>query len=182
MDVLEALKTRRSVRKYRPEEVDGESLRTVLEAVRWAPSWANTQCWEFIIVKDPELKVKLAGTLTPGNRATEAVENAPIVLVACAKLGTSGFKMGRPVTDKGDFFMFDVALALHNLSLAAHALGLGTVHVGAFDSKKAAEILEVPKGISVVELMPLGYPLEVPKAPPRKELKDFVHFEKYGKG
>ena len=77
--------------------------------------------------------------------------------------------------------MFDVALALHNLSLAAHSLGLGTVHVGAFDSKKAAELLGVPEGVSVVELMPLGYPLEIPGAPPRKELKDFVYSEKYGR-
>ena len=180
MDVLEAIKTRRSVRKYKPDQVDEGKLRTVLEATRWAPSWANTQCWEFIVVKNPETKGKLAETLLPRNPSTEAVKTAPIVIVACARLGVSGFKQGTPVTDKGDFFMFDVALALHNLSLTAHGLGLGTVHVGAFDSKKAAEIVGVPEGACVVELMPLGYPLEVPKAPPRKGLKDFVYFEKYG--
>lgn len=180
IDVIEAIKTRRSVRKYKPDEVEEEKLHAVLEAARWAPSWANTQCWEFIVVKNPETKAKLAECLTPRNPATEAVKVAPIVLVACAKLGVSGFKLGAPVTDKGDFFMFDVALALQNLSLAAHALGLGTVHVGAFDSKKVEEILGVPEGVRVVELMPLGYPLEVPKAPKRKELKEFAHLEKYG--
>ena len=179
MDVIEAITTRRSIRKYKPDPVDEEKLEIVLEAARWAPSWANTQCWEFIVVKDPETKEKLAGTLLLGNPATEAMKIAPIVIVACARLGISGFKRGASVTDKGDFFMFDTALALHNLSLAAHAQGLGTVHVGAFDAKKAAEILGVPNGVCVVELMPLGYPLEIPKAPPRKELKDFVHFEKY---
>lgn len=76
--------------------------------------------------------------------------------------------------------MFDLALALQNLNLAAHSIGLGTLHVGAFDAKKAAEILAVPAEVSVIELMPLGYPLETPKAPSRKELKEFVHFEKYG--
>ena len=181
MEVFEAIRTRRSIRKYKPDPIDEEKLRTVLEAARWAPSWANTQCWEFIIVKDLEIKKKLAEALTPGNPATEAVKAAPVVIAACARLGISGFKRGAVVTDKGDFFMFDTALALHNLSLAAHALGLGTVHVGAFDAKKAAEILGVPNGVCVVELMPLGYPLEIPKAPPRKELKDFVHFEKYGR-
>ena len=180
MDVLEAIKTRRSIRKYKSDLVEEEKLRTVLEAARFAPSWANTQCWEFIVVKDPDVKKELAETLMPGNPATEAVKAAPVVIVACARLGVSGFKRGAVVTDKGDFFMFDTALALHNLSLAAHSLGLGTVHVGAFDAKKAAEILGVPDGVCVVELMPLGYPLEVPKAPPRKELKDFLHFEKYG--
>ena len=76
--------------------------------------------------------------------------------------------------------MFDVALALQNLALAAHELGLGTLHVGAFNHKKAAEILGVPEGIEVVELMPLGYPAEMPKAPSRNELQEFVWLEKYG--
>ena len=80
MDVLEVMKTRRSVRKYKPDQVDEEKLRTVLEAARWAPSWANTQCWEFIVVKDPDTKEKLAETLTPKNPATEAVKAAPIVV------------------------------------------------------------------------------------------------------
>ncbi|MEM1537683.1 MAG: nitroreductase family protein [Candidatus Nezhaarchaeales archaeon] len=181
MDVIEAIKTRRSIRRFKPDPVEEGKLWTVLEAARWAPSWANTQCWEFIIVRNPETKAKLAETLTPRNPGIDAVKNAPVVIVACAKLGVSGFKGGKPVTDKGDFFMFDVALALQNLTLAAHSLGLGTLHVGAFDAKKAAEILGVPPGVSVVELMPLGYPLETPKEPPkRKELKDFVYFEKYG--
>ncbi|MEM3703863.1 MAG: nitroreductase family protein [Candidatus Bathyarchaeia archaeon] len=180
MDVIEAIKTRRSIRKFKPSSVEEEKLQTVLEAARWAPSWANTQCWEFIVVRDPETKKKLAATLTSWNPAVDAVKNAPIVIVACAKLGVSGFFNGKPVTDKGDFFMFDVALALQNLALAAHSLGLGTLHVGAFDAKKAAEILNVPNGVSVVELMPLGYPMEAPKATRRKELKDFVYFEMYG--
>ena len=135
MEVLEAIKTRRSIRKYKPVPLNDERLQTVLEAARWAPSWTNTQCWEFIVVKNTETKKKLAETLLmERNPATEAVKNAPIVIVACARLGLSGFYRGEPLTDKGEFFMFDVALALQNLALAAHELGLGTVHVGAFDA------------------------------------------------
>jgi len=180
MDVIEAIKTRRSIRKYKPDLVEEEKLQAVLEAARWAPSWANTQCWEFIVVKNPETKRKLAETLTSWNRAFNAVKNAPVVIAACARLGLSGFWKGKPLADKENFYMFDVALALQNLTLAAHSLGLGTLHVGAFDAKKAAEILEVPAGVSVIELIPLGYPMEVPKATSRKELKEFIHFEKYG--
>lgn len=180
MDVIEAIKTRRSIRKYRPDPIEEEKLQTVLEAARWAPSWANTQCWEFIVVKQPETKMRLAETLTPWNRAFDAVKNAPVVIVACAKHGLSGFWKGKPETDKENFYMFDVALALQNLTLAAHSLGLGSLHVGAFDAKKAAEILGVPAGVSVIELVPLGYPLENPQAPGRRALKDFVYFEKYG--
>jgi len=180
MDVITAIKTRRSIIKFKPDPVEEDKLQAVLEAARWAPSWANTQCWEFIIVTNPETKMKLAETLYLRNPAVDAVKNAPVVIVACAKLGLSGFYKGKPLVDKEDFYLFDVALALHNISLAAHSLGLGTLHVAAFDVKKACEILEVPAGVTVVELMPIGYPLEVPHAPPRKELKDFIYYEKYG--
>ena len=90
-------------------------------------------------------------------------------------------KKGQPVTDKGDnWFMFDVALAMQNLVLAAHSLGLGTVHVGLFDAGKAAEVLQLPPGIACVEMTPLGYPSKIGKAPPRKELSEIVFYNRYG--
>ncbi|MCK4698216.1 MAG: nitroreductase family protein, partial [Dehalococcoidia bacterium] len=102
------------------------------------------------------------------------------LIVACAELGRSGFKKGEAATDKGDWFMFDVALATQNLTLAAHELGLGTVHVGLIDAEKIEEILQVPEGVRVVELIPLGYPAEQPEGPGRKELSEIVFHEKYG--
>ncbi|MBS7640507.1 MAG: nitroreductase family protein [Candidatus Bathyarchaeia archaeon] len=181
MDIIEVIKTRRSVRNFKSDPVEDEKLLVVLEAARWAPSWANTQCWEFIVVKSAEVKEKLAETLLPMNPAFNAVKKAPVVIVACAKLGLSGYYKGKPVTDKGDWFMFDVALALQNLVLTAWSLGLGTVYVGAFDAKKAAEVLGVPQEVSVVALLPLGYPAEIPKEPPkRKDIKEIVYLDKYG--
>jgi len=76
--------------------------------------------------------------------------------------------------------MFDVALAMQNLTLATHSLGLGTVHVGRFDAQKAAQILNVPQGVVIVEMTPLGYPEKEEKAPPRKELSELVFRESYG--
>ena len=76
--------------------------------------------------------------------------------------------------------MFDVALAMQNLVLAAYELGLCTVHVGLMDAKRIEEILQVPEGIRVVELTPLGYPDEQTKGPGRRELGEFVFYEKYG--
>ncbi|MCX8177846.1 MAG: nitroreductase family protein [Candidatus Bathyarchaeota archaeon] len=181
MDVIEAIKTRRSIRKFKCDPVEEDKLLAVLEAARWAPSWANTQCWEFIIVKNNETKRKLAETLTPWNPARDAVQNAPIVIAACAKIGISGFRDGKPVTDKGDFYMFDLALAVQNLTLAAHSLGLGTVQVGSFDALKASAILKVPENMKLVELIPLGYPAEEGRPPKRKEIKEFVHLEEYGR-
>jgi nitroreductase len=179
MDVLSAIKTRRSVRHYRGDMVNEEDLSAVLEAARWAPSWANTQCWRFVVVRDPAVKAKLAGTLNPGNPATAAITEAPIVIAACAELGRAGYKRGEVCTDKGDWFMFDVALAMQNLALAAHSLGLGTVHVGLVDAGKAAEILQLPPGAVFVEMTPLGYPNEESKAPPRKEISEIVFHDRY---
>ena len=181
MELIEAIKKRRSVRKYKSDQVEDEKLINVLEAARWAPSWANTQCWQFIIIKDGETKKKLSETLAKGNPSIESVIKAPIILAACGKKGVSGFYKGSYVTDKGEYwYMFDVALAMQNLVLAAHALGLGTVHVGRFDARKAAEILQLPEGIVVVEMTPLGYPDREPRVSPREELSEFVFYDRYG--
>ena len=180
MEVMEAIKTRRSVRKYKPTPVDDRTVETVLEAARWAPSWKNTQCWRFIVVRDSGIKAELADTLI-ANPATEAIIEAPAVIVACAELGKSGLKGGAYITDKGDWYMFDVALAMQNLTLAAHSLGLGTVHVGQFDARKAAEILGVPEGVCVVEMTPLGYPDQEAEVTTRKELAEIVYHDKYGR-
>jgi nitroreductase len=181
MDVMEAIKGRRSIRKYRTDPVSDAALNTILEAARWAPSWANTQCFEFIVVRDPELRKSLAGTLPEGNPASPAFEQAPVVIVACAQKEKSGFFKGRPATDKGDWLMFDTALALQNLTLAAHAQGLGTVHVGFFDDRKVKEILNIPPAIAVVELLPLGVPDEEGRLTKRRALEEFVFNDKYGR-
>ena len=135
------------------------------------------------MVRDSEIKSELANVLSANNPAADAVRSAPVVIVACAELGKVGYfreKSGKPVTDKGDYwYMFDVALAMQNLVLAAHSLGLGTVYVGAFDAKKAASILGVPQGFCVVAITPLGYPDQAPGPRPRKELSEIVFYDKF---
>ena len=189
MEVLEAIYNRRSIRHYKPDPINDDAIQTVLEAARWAPSWSNTQCWRFVVVRDSHIKAELADSLLniikkpdgiAYNPASNAVVQAPIVIVTCAELHKSGFKEeGVPETDKGDWFMFDVALATQNLVLAAHALGLGTVIVGAFDAIKVAEILEVPEGFRVVAMTPLGLPAREGKKPPRKELSEITFHDKF---
>ena len=134
------------------------------------------------MVRDEATKSQLAETLTWWNpaRSASTVTQAPVVIVACAELGKSGFKDGILSTDKGDWYMFDVALALQNLALVAHSLGLGTLHLGAFDAQEAARILKVPLGVVVIEMIPLGYPERVGRTPPRKELSEIVFYGSYG--
>jgi nitroreductase len=179
MDLMEAIKGRRSIRKYKPDPVSEEMLQKIMEAVRWAPSWANTQCWEVIIVKDPNIKSSLANTLTKTNPSLSSMTEAPIVLVLCGRKGVSGFKKGEAATVKGDWLMFDTGIAMQNLCLTAYSLGLGTVVVGMFDHKKAEEILGVPQESEVVAMTPLGYPTTEGSAPKRKELSEFIFYEKY---
>ena len=188
MEVMEAIKGRRSIRRYKTTPVDDKTIELVLEAARYAPSWANTQCWRLIVVRDSGIKADLADALIKvewgdkliDNPSIEAVKNAPVVIVACAEIGKSGYELGEPATDKGDYwYMFDVALAMQNLTLAAHSLGLGTVHLGAFDAKRVASILQVPDGFCVVEMTPLGYPDKEPKVRPRKELSEIVFYDKW---
>ncbi|HDJ27766.1 MAG TPA: nitroreductase [Proteobacteria bacterium] len=181
MDSLECLMTRRSIRKFADREVDNETLQKVIEAARYAPSWANTQCWEFIVVRDPEVKERLEQTFPQENAARKSVTQAPLVLAIMGKRELSGYYKGKPATNKGDsWYMYDLGLASQNLALAAHSLGLGSVVLGLFDASAAEKILSVPEGISVVALMPMGYPEKIPSAAsPRKPLCEFVFLNKY---
>ena len=186
LNTLETIKNRRSIRRYKIDPVDDKTLETVLEAARLAPSWSNTQCWKFIVVRDSNLKAQLADTIQVNpllgrNPAAKAFTSAPIVIVACAEKGISGLFSGKTATDKGEWwFMFDVALAMENLMLAATSLGLGTVHVALFDTIKVATILGIPEGYHVVEMTPLGYPEYQPDPRPRKNLAEIVFYEKFG--
>ena len=179
MDTIEAIKTRRSIRQYADTPVTDEQLNTVLESVQWAPSWANTQVWEIVVVKDSAVKEKLAETLSPANPATDAVKNAPVVIVACATKDKAGFYKDTAITSKGDWLMYDIGIAMQNVCLAAQALGLGTVHIGAFNSDDAEKVLGVPEGVTVVAITPLGVPSAESRAPKRRAIEDFVHHDKY---
>jgi nitroreductase len=181
MDLMEAIKGRRSIRKYRPDPIPESTLQKIMEAVQWSPSWANTQCWEAVLVKDPKIKSELATALTKTNPALSSMTDAPLILVLCGKKGVSGFKKGEAVTVKGDWLMFDTGIAMQTLCLTAYSLGLGTVVVGMFDHKKAEEILGVPQDVEVVAMTPLGYPAAEGSAPKRKEISEFVFSDHYGK-
>jgi len=191
METTEAIRNRRSIRKLKSDPIDDGTVMKVLEAARWAPSWANTQCWRMVVVRDKEIKKQLAGILlsfrreggsAPPSPAAQAIDSAPVLIVVCAELDKSGcFPGGGPATDKGVYwYMFDTALAMQNMVLEAHALGLGTVILGLFDATKAGEILEVPEGYCVVAMTPLGYPDQEPAPVPRKELSEIVFHDKFG--
>ena len=179
MELMDIIKGRRSIRKYEDKAVPDDFLQQIIESVRWSPSWANTQCWEVIAVRDSDTKEKLQGCLGPRNPSTKAITQAPLVLALCGKTRHSGFYKGEAGTKLGDWFMFDLGLATQNICLTAHSLGLGTVIVGLFDHNKSKEVLGVGTDYELVVLIPVGFPAKGSPAPKRREIDEFVHNEKF---
>ncbi|MBN1548092.1 MAG: nitroreductase family protein [Syntrophaceae bacterium] len=178
MNMVDHIKARRSIRNYESRAIPEESLQTLLEAVKFSQSWANSQCWEIIVLNDPVVKKAVQESVPSGNPSFNAIEKAPVVMAICAKLEMSGFYQGVAPTKFGDWFMFDLGIITENICLTAHDLGLSTVVIGLFDQAKAARILNLPPGYELVALIPVGY--AIPNAPirnaPRRDIKDFTHY------
>ena len=171
--------TRRSIRRFQNAPVEAEKLAELLEAARMAPSWGNLQCWELVVVQADEDKKILAGLLSKKNPATKSVEFAPLVIGICGNPLRSGFYNGQQVTRYQHWFLYDLGIISQNICLKGHDLGLGSVIVGSFDHKKAEELLQVPSGYELVALIPLGYPAHEPSAPKRRDLSEFVHYDRF---
>lgn len=181
MELNEAILNRRSVRKFTDYYVSDEEIRDILNAARCAPSWANTQVWEFIVVRERELIRQVTETYSSTNPARPCSLEASAIIVVCAKTKVSGCKEGKERTKFHEWFMFDCGLAVQNLCLTAHALGLGSVVVGSMDHDACAKVLQIPEGYEVVVALPLGRPAAPSnKGPVRKELRNCAYLDAFG--
>lgn len=144
MDPLDFIRARRSIRQYTANPIPREVVLKLLEAARLAPSARNSQPWKFIIVTDPGT-IRALADLSP----YKFIANAPLIIVACALPAES--TLG-PV--------FDVAIALDHISLAAASLGIGSCWMAGIDRPAAARLLNIPEGVQLVSLMTFGYPAE----------------------
>lgn len=172
MEVMEAIRKRRSVRSYQPKEVEQEKLDLILEAARLAPSASNKQEWRFIIVKDMTRRQKLMSAAKGQNFVGES----PIVIACCAETDNHIMSCGQLC------YPIDVAIAIEHMVLKATEEGLGSCWVGAFYEDEVKKILNIPKEIRVVELLTLGYPLEEVKVKKdRLSLKEIVMYDKWSK-
>ena len=167
MEILNLLKSRRSIRVYQDKPVSQDLLLQILEAGRWAPTGANLQPWHFIVVTDPETRRQIGGVARFLFIKSSHVGKAPVVLIL-------GFD-----TRKGKYGRYDVTLAGGNMLTMATHLGLGTCWIGAFDEQRVKEILGIPEHIEVIALITLGYPGENAEVPPRVELERIVHWESW---
>ena len=171
MELFEAIRGRRSVRRFQEKDVPQELITQLIDAARWAPSAGNLQPWEFVVVRDPELKKALARAAL--NQMF--IAQAPVVIVVCADEIRSGSVYG----PRGStlYCIQDTAAATQNLLLAAHALGLGACWVGAFSEDEVRRVLGIPLGVRPVAIVPVGYPAERPRPPRRRELGEIIHHE-----
>lgn len=173
MDVLEAIKGRRSIRAFKSQNVSSEIIEKLIDAARWAPSAGNIQPWDFIIVRNVEIK----GRLAEAALSQFFIEEASVVIVVCANETRSSHGYG--VRGKSLYCIQDTAAAIQNILLVAHSLGLGTCWVGAFREDEAREILKIPEGIRPVVIIPVGYPAESPLPRSKRPLARVVHYETF---
>jgi nitroreductase len=170
MEVLQAIKTRYSVRSYKPDPISDEVISILLDAARLAPSASNYQPWRFIVVKDKKKKDRMARSGFYGR----FLNQAPVVIVACGDT-------------KSKYYIHDTCIALEHIVLAAWGKGLGTCWVVSFNEDLVREMLKIPRRFRIVALLPIGYPKQdrdflgsfLHFVRPRKKLGDIVFLEEY---
>jgi nitroreductase len=170
MDVLEAIRTRYSVRGYRPDPVADEVLAQVLEAARLAPTAANRQPFRLLVLHTAGREEELRRIYDRG-----WFTQAPLVLAVVAVPGEAWRRM-----DDKPYDEVDATIAMDHLVLAATALGLGTCWIAAFDPVAAREVLGLPDEVEPVAFTPLGYPDKKRADPGRKPLGELVFHERWG--
>jgi nitroreductase len=150
MEFYDVIKTRRSVRSYKPDSIPEEILKRIMNAARIAPSGGNRQPTRYVVVRDGEKKQ----ALVPLCNGQKFIAQAPIIIVACGK---------EIQTNRGGYMgnlsvILDVAIAVDHLTLAARSEGLGTCWIGSFKNDEIKAFLNIPEAFQVVALTPLGYP------------------------
>lgn len=175
IETLEAIKSRRSIRKYKEDKIPQEILEEVIQAAIYSPSWKNTQITRYIAVENQELKTQIASEYVPDfNR--QAIMTAPVLLALTVVKNRSGYERdGSFSTVKGSGWeMYDCGIASQTLCLAAHTFGLGTVIMGIFDCDEISALLQVPQEQELAALIAIGYPDNEPVMPKRKTVQDVL--------
>lgn len=207
--LLELVKGRRSTHRYRPDPVPDEYVGKIIEIARWAPSGANSQPWEFIVVKKDDLRksivkffkeqgeinYKIEQTREPDQRfpayikppqGTPGFAVAPVFILLCGDPRTKEAYPLKAKLDRGQSnFYSSQASAFLYMHLAAATLGLGSqwVSSSALDlmQSRLKVLLEIPKELEIYDMMALGYPASEPKPRLVRPKDDLIHNEKYDK-
>lgn len=169
MEYFELIRRRYSVRAYRPEPVEDEKLQAVLESARLAPTAANRQPFQLIVIHTRGREAELRRIYH-----REWFTQAPIVLCAAGVRRDGWIR-----TDSRSYLDVDIAIVMDHLILAATDLGLGTCWIAAFKAAAARELLGLPDHVEPLIFTPLGYPADQPGPKERKPLADLVRYERW---
>lgn len=168
MDFMEVIRSRRSIRKYLPKEIPEEKLATILEAARLAPSGGNRQPWKFIVIRENEMKAKVAEACSQ----QLWMADASVIIVGCwlPRPGVEDMPLAR-----------DVTMAMEHIVLAAVNEGFGTCWIGASGARANAlrTLLHIPPDVGINASITIGYPAAPPRQKETKHIEDIVCYESY---
>lgn len=172
----EIIKERRSIRSYLDKPVEKEKIEKILDSARLAPSACNAQPWRFVVVQDLNIREKiinkgLGGLVVPNSWA----KSAPVLIIVCSETDLFTHKIGERIQGV-QYHLIDIGISMEHLVLKATELGLGSCYIGWFKGNVIKKILKFPLSWKVECLITLGYPKEIPKELPRRELSDIVRY------
>lgn len=168
MDFLELARLRYSVRAYKPDPVEYEKLLLVLEAARLAPTAANIQPFQIIVIHTAGREAEIRRIY-----GREWFTQAPLILCICT-VPAHGWVRG---VDHKNYTDVDAAIVQDHITLAAASVGLGTCTIAAFNPAEARSILHLPADVEPVLFTPLGYSADTPRLKARKDLASLVRYE-----
>lgn len=179
--MIDAIQSRRSIRKYKDQSVDDETLLKIIDCGRLAPSDSNTQPWTFIVVRSEEMRTKLAHV----SHEQDWMLGAPVFIVCVADIRVATSETG-PLDINEETpgigpkqIILDTAIAGENIVLAAEAMGLGTCWVSWFIQEEIRPVLGIPSDKYVVAILTMGYKDQTPKQRPRRSLDDVIRYERW---
>jgi len=169
MDILKAVRERRSIRDFHKREIPKDIVDKLIDALIWAPSAGNLQARKFFFIKDENIKKNIAAAALKQHFIAEA----PLVVIGCTD-SRIAYKYG----DRGVnlYSIQDVACSLMGMMLVAHENGLGSAWVGAFHEDIVSNILKLPRYLRPVAIVSIGYPSKIPSPPPRVSKEEAVEF------
>ena len=193
--LLNIIRTRRSVRVYKTGKVTERQLETILEAARWAPSGANTQPWEFVVTRDRKKmkrvreiysnewkQRKLEDPLHYKGLKKDYVGDVSVLVLVCGDARTKQvYLTTRQAADREKLFQASIANAVQQMMLAAASMNLGTVWVSVREEvePELRQMFKVPQELRLLWVMPIGHARTWPKAKPRRSSAMFTHWETY---
>ena len=167
MKTINAIQTRRSIRSFLDKPVSDEDVIQILDAARLAPSGGNNQNWKFVYINEPKILRMIK------NCSTGFYGNPPVALIA-------GLELKEGVSKASNIGILDIGFAAENISLAAHALGLGTCAIASFNSIGIIKVINSPKNFKPILVFSLGYPDKQPPMPVKKSLMELVYLNEWG--